>query len=131
MRAVCGPCQEEKGPEIRPKRCILAGASGHYSEPYRLYTLDVFEYDLDVPMALYGDIPVMIAHGADGGNTVAAFWNNPSETFVDVGDSTDPTIKSNWISESGIVDLLLLPGPSAAHVFRQWSTLTGFTALPP
>lgn len=29
------------------------GGSG-YSEPYRLYNLDVFEYELDEPMALYG-----------------------------------------------------------------------------
>ena len=32
------------------------------SEPYRLYNLDVFEYELDSRMALYGSIPVMIAH---------------------------------------------------------------------
>lgn len=32
------------------------------SEPYRLYNLDVFEYELDSRMALYGSIPVMLAH---------------------------------------------------------------------
>jgi len=32
------------------------------SEPYRLYNLDVFEYELDSRMALYGSIPVLIAH---------------------------------------------------------------------
>lgn len=31
-------------------------------EPYRLYNLDVFEYELDNPMALYGAVPVMYAH---------------------------------------------------------------------
>ena len=31
-------------------------------EPYRLYNLDVFEYDLDSPAALYGSIPFMLAH---------------------------------------------------------------------
>ena len=36
---------------------------GEYKEPYRLYNLDVFEYELDEPMALYGHIPVMIGHG--------------------------------------------------------------------
>lgn len=33
------------------------------SEPYRLYNLDVFEYELDSPMALYGSIPVLYGHG--------------------------------------------------------------------
>lgn len=33
------------------------------SEPYRLYNLDVFEYELDNGMALYGSIPVIYGHG--------------------------------------------------------------------
>lgn len=55
---------------------------GAYNEPYRLYNLDVFEYDLDVPMALYGAIPLMVGHNKD--MSVAAFWFNPTETFIDV-----------------------------------------------
>ena len=31
-------------------------------DPYRLYNLDVFEYDLNNKMALYGSIPFMLAH---------------------------------------------------------------------
>lgn len=37
------------------------GESGAYAEPYRLYNLDVFEYELDEPMALYGHVPFMLA----------------------------------------------------------------------
>lgn len=32
-------------------------------EPYRLYNLDVFEYELDNGMALYGSVPVVYGHG--------------------------------------------------------------------
>ena len=32
------------------------------TDPYRLYNLDVFEYELNNPMALYGSVPVMLAH---------------------------------------------------------------------
>ena len=32
-------------------------------DPYRLYNLDVFEYELNSGMALYGSVPVLIAHG--------------------------------------------------------------------
>ena len=32
------------------------------TDPYRLYNLDVFEYELYNPMALYGSIPYMLAH---------------------------------------------------------------------
>ena len=31
-------------------------------EPYRLYNLDVFKYEVYNPMALYGSIPFMIGH---------------------------------------------------------------------
>lgn len=58
------------------------GDKPHYSEPYRLYTLDVFEYELDSPAALYGAIPVMLGHRP--GITSGVFWFNPTETFVDV-----------------------------------------------
>lgn len=33
------------------------------SDPYRLYNLDVFEYELDSTMALYGSVPVLYGHG--------------------------------------------------------------------
>ena len=59
---------------------------GAYNEPYRLYNLDVFEYDLDVPMALYGAIPLMVGHNKD--MSIAAFWFNPTETFIDVRSSS-------------------------------------------
>ena len=48
------------------------GSSGGYSEPYRLYNLDVFEYELNEPMALYGSIPFMVAHGTKSGECARA-----------------------------------------------------------
>jgi alpha 1,3-glucosidase len=108
--------------------------AGTYDEPYRLYNLDVFEYDLDVPMALYGSIPLMLSHGTK--HSVAAFWMNPSEAFIDV-DAPAPDaagrdqIATQWMSESGVADLFLLPGPSPEAVFGQYADLTGTLALPP
>ena len=32
---------------------------GLHSEPYRLWTLDVYDYELDSPMALYGGVPLV------------------------------------------------------------------------
>jgi alpha 1,3-glucosidase len=104
------------------------GPNAEYDAPYRMYTLDVFEYELDNPMALYGTIPLMISHKP--GSTVAAFWFNPSETFIDVsreGGNTD----THWVSESGIVDLMFVPGPTPEEMYEQYAALTGGTALPP
>lgn len=32
------------------------------TDPFRLYNLDVFEYEVDSNMALYGAVPYMVAH---------------------------------------------------------------------
>ena len=37
------------------------GAGAKYHDPYRLYNLDVFEYELDETMALYGEVPLVIS----------------------------------------------------------------------
>lgn len=56
-----------------PRAKILAGIPEHAdsfalrstlgSEPYRLYNLDVFEYELNNGMSLYGAVPVVYGHG--------------------------------------------------------------------
>ncbi|CEG46354.1 alpha-glucosidase ii [Plasmopara halstedii] len=100
------------------------------TDPYRLYNLDVFEYELDNPMALYGAIPVLVAPNKE--NTVGLFWNNPSETFVDIWSNEATNSKvSHWMSESGVLDLFLLSGPNSADLFAQYTLLTGRAQLPP
>ena len=54
------------------------GQDAPYSEPYRLYNLDVFEYETDNPMALYGSVPFMLGHSKN--STAAVFWMNAAET---------------------------------------------------
>lgn len=55
-------------------------------DPYRLYNLDVFQYELYNPMALYGSVPVMVAHSAQ--RTTGIFWLNAAETWVDISSNT-------------------------------------------
>jgi alpha 1,3-glucosidase len=54
-------------------------------DPYRLYNLDVFEYELDSTMALYGSVPLIYAH--DKKKTTALFWLNASEMWIDIEDA--------------------------------------------
>lgn len=55
-------------------------------DPYRLYNLDVFQYELYNPMALYGAVPVLLSHNTH--RTMGIFWLNAAETWVDIGSST-------------------------------------------
>jgi len=113
-----------------------AGMDGHhyYKEPYRLYNLDVFEYELDETMALYGHIPLVVSQSVKTG-TAGAFWFNPTETFVDIEETPqaggDMDSRTHFMSESGIVDLFLLPGSDPASLYGQYARLTGRMQLPP
>uniref|UniRef100_A0A8C5DSA0 Glycoside hydrolase family 31 N-terminal domain-containing protein n=1 Tax=Gouania willdenowi TaxID=441366 RepID=A0A8C5DSA0_GOUWI len=116
-------------------------------DPYRLYNLDVFQYELYNPMALYGAVPVMLAHSAQ--RTTGIFWLNAAETWVDIssntagktvfgkmldyvqGSSETPQTDVRWISESGIIDVFLMLGPTAKDVFAQYASLTGTQSFPP
>ena len=104
------------------------GEEATYTDPYRLYNADVFEYLADSPMSLYGSIPLMHAHSTK--STVAVFNAIGSETWIDVSHPDPKSTNTHWISESGILDVFLLPGPSPADVFMQYSKLTGSPVLP-
>ncbi|EGC33095.1 hypothetical protein DICPUDRAFT_49160 [Dictyostelium purpureum] len=102
--------------------------NGIKENPYRLYNLDVFEYEIDKTMALYGSVPLMISH--DTKKTTAIFWLNAAETFVDIEDVEGPSKKTHWISETGILDVFYLTGPTPSSIFKQYAYLTGTTQLP-
>ncbi|CAI5451399.1 unnamed protein product [Caenorhabditis angaria] len=103
------------------------------TDPYRLYNLDVFEYELNNPMALYVAVPYILAHRAN--RSVGALWFNAAETWVDTQSSVTshnvPHFDAHFISESGLVDIFLFVGPSVRDVQRQNSKISGVTPLPP
>ncbi|KAI9828380.1 MAG: hypothetical protein M1832_002808 [Thelocarpon impressellum] len=116
------------------------GGSGNHNDPYRMYNSDVFEYEMDSPMTLYGAIPFMQAHRKD--STVGVFWLNAAETWVDIvkakvssnplslgiGAKTDT--HTHWISESGLLDVFVLLGPTPKDVTKAYGELTGYSQLP-
>ncbi|XP_006831953.1 PREDICTED: neutral alpha-glucosidase C [Chrysochloris asiatica] len=114
---------------------------------YRLYNLDVYGYKIHNKMGIYGSVPYLLAHKL--GRTLGIFWLNASETLVEI--KTEPPVENtltqmdplapkqkvrcqtdvHWMSESGIIDVFLLTGPTPSEVFKQYSYLTGTQALPP
>jgi alpha 1,3-glucosidase len=105
------------------------GSNPTYTDPYRLYNADVFEYLAWSPVSLYGSVPLMHAHSTD--STVAVFHLIASETWIDVSHSSDESTETHWNSESGILDIFLLPGPTPEAVFSQYARLTGKQSIPP
>jgi alpha 1,3-glucosidase len=116
------------------------GGPGKHDDPYRLYNSDVFEYELESPMTLYGAIPLMQAHRK--GSTVGVFWLNGAETWIDIikstvssnplalGHTSKKNTHTHWISESGRIDLFVFLGPSPNDISKTYGALTGYTQLP-
>ncbi|CAH8537254.1 unnamed protein product [Schistosoma bovis] len=114
-------------------------------DPYRLYNLDVFEYEVHNKMALYGSVPVMWGHNQN--NTVGVLWLNPSETWIDIDHSNSQnsgifsgffskkpeksSVQTRWISESGLVDLYVFMGSTPSEAMRSYASVVGTTKLPP
>lgn len=116
------------------------------SDPVRMYNLDVFEYEVDNVMALYGSVPLMLAHSES--RTVGVLWLNAAETWVDIEPNSKQGVLSSvvdfvkrspppnhrethWFSENGLIDTFFLLGPGPKDVMRQYRSLTGTTPLPP
>nr|XP_057933507.1 neutral alpha-glucosidase C [Doryrhamphus excisus] len=108
------------------------------NEPYRLYNLDVFAYEINSHLGVYGSVPLVVAHRPE--QTVGIFWMNASDTFVNVeygagGEEDDVGTQTytdvHWLSESGVIDCMVLLGPSPSQMCRQYAELTGYQVLPP
>lgn len=114
------------------------GGEGNFDQPYRFWNADVFEYELNSPMTLYGSIPYMQGHSKD--STVGVFWLNAAETWIDIvknkhrkalglGTSTVDT-QTHWFSEAGVMDIFIMLGPTPQALSKKYAELTGYTAMP-
>ncbi len=71
------------------------------------------------------------------------FWLNAAETWIDVlktkissnplslGIGAKTTTQTHWISESGIMDVFVLLGPTPSELNKKYGELTGYQQLPP
>ncbi|NXU81320.1 GANC glucosidase, partial [Oreotrochilus melanogaster] len=116
-------------------------------DAYRLYNLDIFGHKIHDKIGIYGSVPLLLAHKPN--RTSGIFWLNSSETLVDISTKAVaehmppesaaepakqravPLTDVRWMSESGIIDVFLLMGPTPFDTFKQFAQLTGTQALPP
>jgi alpha 1,3-glucosidase len=100
---------------------------GDFTDPYRLMNTDVFEYDADSPMSLYGSVPIIHAQSATG--SVSAFFLSAAETWIDI-DRTKTGSHTHWIAESGILDLLIMLEDTPAKNIQKFTELVGRSTAP-
>ncbi|KAJ8921709.1 hypothetical protein NQ315_010619 [Exocentrus adspersus] len=98
------------------------------SEPYRLYNIDRYGYEVHSTQALYGSIPVLFGPGVQ--ISAGIFWLNSAQTFVDITNNEDG-VDSYFMSESGALEAYILTGPTLRDCVKQYANLTGVAPLPP
>lgn len=97
------------------------------NDPYRLYNLDYGHYALESTESLYGAVPVLYAHGTEQSSGV--FWLNAAQTWIDILTSPND-IDAFFMSESGVLEMYVLTGPTLRECVQQYTDLTGTAPLP-
>ncbi|XP_044869546.1 neutral alpha-glucosidase C isoform X2 [Mauremys mutica] len=138
-------CEHVYGIPEHAETLLLKNTSD--DDAYRLFNLDVYGHKIHDKMGIYGSVPFLLAHKPN--RTSGIFWLNSSETLVEINtkavmehvpsrsppDITKqrvvPQTDVRWMSESGIIDVFLLMGPTPFDIFKQYAQLTGTQALPP
>lgn len=96
-------------------------------DPYRLFNVDVFEYNLNSTMPMYGSVPFLV--GVNPHSSVGLFWINPSDTWIDV-KYEDENASTHWMSESGIIDVMIFAHETPKEVTQSYLEVTGNPMLP-
>lgn len=120
----------------------LKGTTG--TEPYRLFNVDIFEYEVQSKFPMYGSIPLMIAVQPEISSAI--FWINSADTYIDIkkninnvnpegveliwAENSVNNVKTHWMSENGIIDVILIVKPKPSDISKSYGEITGFTTLP-
>lgn len=102
--------------------------TGDVHEPYRLFNVDIFQYDTNSVMPMYGSIPFMLAQRP--GAAAGVFWLNSADTYVDIGQQHTRNTRAHWISETGKMDVFVFVGDSMKDLLSSYGYVTGTSAMP-
>jgi alpha 1,3-glucosidase len=64
---------------------------------------------------------------------VGLYWINAADTWIDIYKSQTNKLKRGtyWISESGVLEFLLILGSSPKSILEKWSDISGHAPMPP
>ena len=89
-------------------------------DPYRLYNVDVFKYELNKTLGLYGSVPYLTSHEPGQPGNIGLLWNNAAETWIDIYTplSNPNGLKrgSIWVSETGVIEFTIMPGYDSKEI---------------
>lgn len=105
------------------------------SDPYRLFNLDVFEYQAnDTYLGLYGSVPYLASYSPSHQGCVGLYWLNAAETWVDIYTSKKPHREQRgaiWSSETNVLEFAIMLASSPKELIQKFTSVSGRAGLPP
>lgn len=98
-------------------------------DPYRFFNIDYYAHQKDDPTGEYGSIPYVTGHSKT--NDASLLWMNSADTWTDLIQTTDQKMFTNFVSESGVLELFLFASDSPKTQIANLTKITGRASFPP
>jgi len=98
--------------------------------PYRFYNQDLPVYPVGSKGSLYGTIPIIISRSKNSPTLVSTYWQNTSDTYIDIHKTDSVSTKAFWLSERGNLECYIFVSHSTPQHFRSLANVFGHCAMP-
>lgn len=98
------------------------------TDPYRFFNIDYYAHQSGDARGEYGSIPYITGHTAT--RDTSLLWLNAADTWTDLMIDGDRAL-SNFVSESGILELFVFSSSSPKQQLRNLATISGHAPKPP
>jgi mannosyl-oligosaccharide alpha-1,3-glucosidase len=101
----------------------------HETDPYRFFNIDYYGHRKGDPRGEYGSIPYVTGHTSK--NDASLLWLNSADTWTDLIKTAENKFFTNFVSESGVLELFLFASDSPKTQLETLTNITGHATLPP
>jgi len=98
--------------------------------PYNFYNQDLPCYPIGCKGALYGTMPIIVSRNKKSSSMVSMYWQNTSDTYIDVHKNSPTNTDAFWFSEKGNLECYVFVSHDNATHFRSMSHVFGHCAMP-
>jgi len=98
--------------------------------PYRFYNQDVPAFPIGSKNSLYATVPIIISRSKNSSTLLSMYWQNASETYIDIHKKNDKSNTAYWLSERGNLECYIFVSHSNAAHYKSFSNVLGHCAMP-
>lgn len=93
-----------------------------------MFTSDIFVHS-DINRGLYGSVPYITGHSKTFDSSL--LWLNAADTWIDLLKKEENQMLSNFVSESGQIELFIFSSDCPKKQIKSMALITGYQPMPP